>query len=292
MMMGYTLSPTTFGLIAILLWSTLAVLAAAVGSVPPFQMTAIVFGIGGVTGTLVLVCQGNSVRWLEQRWSVWGIGVAGFFGYHALYFSALRLAPPVDAQLINYLWPLLIVVFSAFLPGARLRWHHIIGALLGFAGTLVLFNGIGIVITGDYILGYIAAFIAAFVWAIYSVIMSRMTSVPTDMVVGFYIATSVLSAFCHVFLEETAWPVSTFQWFALGALGFGPVGVAYYLWDFGTKRGDIRVLGAASYATPLLSTAFLILAGFARPSAGIAVAAVLIAGGGLVAAKDMIRKGN
>jgi drug/metabolite transporter (DMT)-like permease len=74
------------------------------------------------------------------------------------------------------------------------------------------------------------------------------------------------------------------------ALGVGPVGAAFYTWDIGMKRGDIRVLGAASYATPLLSTAFLILAGFARPSANIAVAALLIAGGGLIAARDLFRR--
>ena len=82
------------------------------------------------------------------------------------------------------------------------------------------------------------------------------------------------------------------QWLAIAALGIGPVGAAFYAWDIGMKRGDIRVLGAASYATPLLSTAFLIAAGFARPSPGIVVAAILIAGGGLIAARDMIWKNS
>jgi drug/metabolite transporter (DMT)-like permease len=89
-------------------------------------------------------------------------------------------------------------------------------------------------------------------------------------------------------METTVWPATPLQWLAVVALGIGPVGAAFFAWDIGMKRGDIRVLGAASYATPLLSTAFLILAGFAEPSANIAIAAVLIAGGGLIAAKDMV----
>jgi drug/metabolite transporter (DMT)-like permease len=93
-------------------------------------------------------------------------------------------------------------------------------------------------------------------------------------------------------VEVTVWPDTTTQWLAIIALGIGPVGAAFYTWDIGMKRGDIRVLGAASYATPLLSTAFLILAGFAEPSAGIVIAAVLIAGGGMIAARDMIGKRN
>jgi drug/metabolite transporter (DMT)-like permease len=118
----------------------------------------------------------------------------------------------------------------------------------------------------------------------------RLKAVPTDAVAGVCLATALLAALMHVLLEKTIWPETSAQWLAIAALGLGPVGAAFYTWDIGMKRGDIRVLGAASYATPLLSTAFLILAGFAKASANIAIAAVLIAGGGLIAAKDMFRK--
>ena len=138
--------------------------------------------------------------------------------------------------------------------------------------------------------GLIAAFVAAFVWASYSVMSRKLKSVPTDAVAGFCAATALLAALVHGLVEVTVWPDGIAQWLAIIALGVGPVGAAFYVWDIGMKRGDIRVLGAASYATPLLSTAFLILAGFARPSANIAIAALLIAGGGLIAAKDMIGK--
>ncbi len=133
--------------------------------------------------------------------------------------------------------------------------------------------------------GLIAAFVAAFVWATYSVLSRKLKSVPTDAVAGFCLATALLAALVHGLVEVTVWPETMAQWLAIIALGVGPVGAAFYAWDIGMKRGDIRVLGAASYATPLLSTAFLILAGFAKPSANIAIAAVLIAGGGLIAAR-------
>jgi drug/metabolite transporter (DMT)-like permease len=192
---------------------------------------------------------------------------------------------------LNYLWPLLIVMFSALLPGERLAPHHIIGALLGLAGTVLLFAGnSGDGFAPGQVPGLIAAFVAAFVWAAYSVMSRRLKSVPTDAVAGFCLATALLAAAVHALVEVTVWPDSLAQWLAIAALGVGPVGAAFYAWDIGMKRGDIRVLGAASYATPLFSTSFLILAGFARPSAGIAIAALLIAGGGLIAAKDMLRK--
>ena len=228
---------------------------------------------------------------MRQPPLAWIVGVGGLFGYHALYFLALRFAPPAEAGLLNYLWPLLIVLFSSLLPGERLAPHHIIGALLGLAGTVLLFAGnqrSGF--APGQVPGLIAAFVAAFVWAAYSVMSRKLKAVPTDAVAGFCAATALLAALVHGLVEDTVWPETMAQWLAIAALGVGPVGAAFYAWDIGMKRGDIRVLGAASYATPLLSTAFLILAGFARPSANIAIAAVLIAGGGLIAAKDMFRK--
>jgi len=280
---------TLVGLTAIVMWSLLAALTVATGRVPPFQLLAMTFAIGACVGPLTWLWRPSAMRALRQPVLVWLVGIGGLFGYHALYFLALRLAPPAEAGLLNYLWPLLIVLLSSFLPGERLAPHHIVGAVLGFAGTILLFVGNGSAAPDPaHIPGFIAAFVAAFVWAGYSVMSRKLAAVPTDAVAGFCLATAALAAICHVALEPTIWPETTVQWLAILALGIGPVGIAFFVWDIGMKRGDIRVLGAASYATPVLSTVFLILAGFARPTATLAIAAALIAGGGLIAAKDMI----
>src|ERR1700712_5600864 len=280
---------TLIGLTAILMWSLLAVLTVATGKIPAFQLAAMTFAIGALVGFLTWVGRPGALAALRQPPIAWIVGVGGLFGYHALYFLALRFAPPAEAGLLNYLWPLLIVLFSAALPGERLAPHHIVGALLGLAGTVLLFagNSSGGFAPGQ-VPGLIAAFVAAFVWAAYSVMSRKLKAVPTDAVAGFCAATALLATLVHGLVEVTVWPETIAQWLAIIALGVGPVGAAFYAWDIGMKRGDIRVLGAASYATPLLSTAFLIMAGFAKPSAAIGVAAVLIAGGGLIAAKDMI----
>src|SRR6202521_2224244 len=282
---------TLIGLTAILMWSLLAVLTVATGKIPAFQLAAMTFAIGALTGFLTWIGRPEAIRALRQRPLAWIVGVGGLFGYHALYFLALRFAPPAEAGLLNYLWPLLIVLFSSLLPGERLAPHHVIGALLGLVGTVLLFaasSGSGF--APGQLPGLIAAFVAAFVWGAYSVMSRRLKSVPTDAVAGFCLVTALLAAGVHELVEVTVWPDTAGQWLAIMALGIGPVGAAFYAWDIGMKRGDIRVLGAASYATPLLSTMFLILAGFAKPSANIAIAAVLIAGGGLIAAKDMMGK--
>src|SRR5712671_2026355 len=280
---------TLIGLTAILMWSLLSVLTVATGKIPAFQLASMTFAIGAAVAFASFIWRPAAFGALKQPLAAWVVGVGGLFGYHALYFLALRFAPPAEAGLLNYLWPLLIVLFSSLLPGERLAPHHIIGALLGLVGTVLLFAGNSSSgFAPGQLPGLVAAFVAAFVWAAYSVMSRKLKSVPTDAVAGFCLATALLAAAVHGAIEVTVWPDTTGQWLAIIALGVGPVGAAFFVWDIGMKRGDIRVLGAASYATPLLSTAFLILAGFAQPTATIAIAAILIAGGGLIAAKDMV----
>src|ERR1700693_3250713 len=228
---------TLIGLTAILMWSLLAALTVATGKIPAFQLAAMTFAIGALVGSLTWIGRPEALAALWQPPVAWVVGVGGLFGYHALYFLALRFAPPAEAGLLNYLWPLLIVLFSSLLPGERLAPHHVIGALLGLAGTVLLFagNGAGHFAPGE-IPGLIAAFVAAFVWAIYSVMSRKLKSVPTDAVAGFCLATALLAAAVHGLVEVTVWPDTTAQWLAVAALGVGPVGAAFSALALGMKQ--------------------------------------------------------
>jgi len=257
---------------------------------PPFQLSAICFAIGSIPGIVVLLLNPSRLALLKQPAKVWVTGIAGLFGYHFLYFTAIRNAPAVEAGLIAYLWPLLIVVGSALLPGERLRWYHVAGALAGLCGTFLIVGRNGINFDGAYAVGYGAAFLCAFTWSGYSLLTRRFDAVSTDVVTGFCIATSILSLICHLGLETTVWPETALQWIAVVGLGLFPVGAAFYAWDYGVKNGDIQILGAASYAAPLLSTLNLTLFGFAEPSWRIALACVLVTGGAVLAANEMFRR--
>ena len=283
---------TAIGFSAVLMWALLALFTAASGKVPPFQLSAMCFAIGGCIGLTrwISVPQARAAL-ARQPWKAWVLGVGGLFGYHFFYFTALRNAPAVEAGLIAYLWPLLIVLFSALLPGERLAWHHIAGAMLAFAGAaLIVTRGESLDIDPRYTFGYLAACVCALTWSGYSVLSRRFAAVPTDVVTGFCLATAILSALCHVAIEETVWPADAGQWLAVAGLGLLPVGLAFYAWDHGVKRGDIQLLGVSSYAAPLLSTILLIAFGFAPLTWAVVAAAFLVTAGAALAAKDSIRR--
>ncbi len=280
---------TAVGFVAVLLWALLALLTVGTAPVPPFQLNAVCFAIGGGIGLIYTAATGGFPLLMRQPLKVYAFGTAGLFGYHFLYFSALRLAPAAEASLIAYLWPLFIVLLSGLLPGERLRPLHIIGGLVGFAGAAIIVAGKGVDFASDAITGYALALLCAFTWSIYSVGSRGFGEVPTAVVTVFCLATAALSVPAHLMWETTVWPTASIGWLSMVALGLGPVGLAFYVWDYGVKRGDIQFLGVSSYAAPLISTGAMVAAGMAALSGTLILAAVLITAGAALAATASAR---
>ncbi|MBI1170282.1 EamA family transporter [bacterium] len=276
---------TLIGATAILMWSLLAVLTIGTAPVPPLQLNAICFALGGTIG-LIWIGAGRGfgvLRSVDPR--VYAFGTIGLFGYHFLYFTAFRLAPYAQTGLIAYLWPLFIVLFSGLLPGESLRPLHLIGSGLAFAGAAVLVLGGGMSAGPGAAAGLGLAFLCALTWAGYSVLSRGMGTVPTEAVTLFCLMTAALSAAAHLALEPTRWPNGLVAWSSVIALGLGPVGLAFFTWDIGMKRGDIQMLGTLSYVAPLLSTLVLVLAGHATATPMLGLAALAITGGAALAAR-------
>jgi drug/metabolite transporter (DMT)-like permease len=284
------LKATLIGATAILMWATLALLTVLSGPVPPFQLTAMAFALAFLIGLALWLKKGQPIlAQLRLPAPVWLTGIGGLFGYHFFYFMALKNAPAIEAGLIAYLWPLLIVLFSALLPGEKLRWFHLAGGLVSFVGAgLLVTKGQSLNFEIQYGWGYLAALICALTWSTYSVLSRRFGAVPTDAVGGFCGVTALLALGCHLLFEQTVWPVGS-EWLAILGLGLGPVGAAFFTWDYGVKKGNIKILGALSYAAPLLSTLLLIAVGQAEASWLVGLACLLIIGGAILAAGDFLK---
>ena len=261
-----------YALGAIALWASLAALGVSLTHVPPFLLTGVALIIGSVP-SWPFVVRDPSLWRVPVR--TLALGVYGLFAYHFLLFIALRHAPPVEANLVNYLWPLFIVVLSPLvLPGVALRWPHVLAALLGFGGAAIAMAG-GRALSGALAWGYLPALAAAFIWATYSLMTKRVTAFPTTAIGLFGLVSGVLSLVCHAALEPAV-ALQPRDWALLTVLGLGPLGASFFLWDKALKLGDARQIGILSYITPLASTALLMMVSGQAFTWSIALATVLI----------------
>ncbi len=266
---------TLDALAAIALWGTLAVLGLRLRHVPPFLLVGAALLLGALVGA-----RGIHLRGLRPR--VLLLGVYGLFTYHLCLFLGLRLAPPVEANLVNYLWPLLIVVLSPLiLANTRLRPRHVAGALMGFGGAALLVTGGRLGFSREGALGYLFALAAAVIWSTYSLLTKRIGDFPTSAVATFCLASGLLSLACHAIFEERYVPAAADLPYLL-VIGLGPMGAAFYLWDRAMKGGDPRVIGTLAYLTPLLSTFLIAAFGEGRVTWLSLAALALIVGGALV----------
>ncbi|QCB47275.1 DMT family transporter [Hydrogenophaga sp. PAMC20947] len=269
---------------AIVIWASLAALAVAVTHVPPFLLT----GLALLTGSLIALplSRFDFRQWLVPPKTL-AIGVFGLFGYHFLLFMALQNAPPVQANLINYLWPLGIVVMAPlYLPGMSLTPRHLLAALLGFGGAALAILG-GRATDPDAPLwawGYIPALISAFIWASYSLLTKRVKPFPTAAIGSFALISGVLALLCHAWLEPST-PLSGSDWVVIVLIGLGPLGGSFFLWDAALKRGDARQIGVLSFITPLLSTLVLLAMQRQMPSWSVGLAALMIVGAAVIATR-------
>ena len=282
-------SPNLLALIAIVLWSSLAVLGTLLAHVPPFLLTGLALLVGSVPAWPFF-------RQWKVSWSALALGVYGLFGFHFFLFIALRHAPAVEANLVNYLWPLGIVLMAPlFLPGIKLTATHLIAACAGFLGAAIAILGDTLFTSGlqglvgkGFAWGYIPAAASAFIWASYSLMSKRMSvqghGFPTAAIGLFGLVSGVLSLLCHALFEAPT-SLAARDWLFMVLMGLGPLGAAFFLWDAALKKGDARKIGILSYITPLASTVLLMLTTGRPLSWGIGLATGLILGAAVLGSR-------
>lgn len=199
-----------------------------------------------------------------QPWYLWLIGASTITISKISFVLAFRYAPAAQVDLINYLWPIMVVVFSSFLSRERLSIAHVIASCFGFLSIYVLFSDDHgyIYFQNQHAIGYFLALLAALFWAFYSM-FSRHQQNSSPILIGAYTGiTALLSLIVHVFYESSVLPTAL-EWVQLMIFGIGLSGLAYSLWDKGIKSGNFKLLTIFSYFTPLCSIFALILFGYA-----------------------------
>lgn len=275
---------TWIGFSAVVMWGILPLLAKFVTTIPPFQLMGMTFAIAFIASAAKWKREGVSpYQRLQMPWRIWALGLYGFVGFHFFYFLAFRSAPAIEALMLINLWPLFTVFFAALLAHTPLHWWHGLGAICGFSGIiLITTRGGDMSFSPEYLIGYLEAFCCAIIWSTFSVLSRRFASeTPKDAVGAFCGAAAVLCFVAHLLLETPVTP-SGFESFIIILMGLGPVGLAFFTWDYGIKYGNIAMLGILANGGLLIGTGLLITFGFAPFSPVILIAAMLVVTGAIL----------
>lgn len=261
------------GIVTILCWGSLATFSNLTIHLPPFFVLAVCFFLGALPAML-------KGRAMIPSFKVFLLGVGGYFGYHFFLFTAFRFAPAVEANLINYMWPVLMVLLTPlFFRGEKIHWYHVLGATLAIIGAIILVRGTEAESkTDNYYVGYLLAAAAAVTWPLYSIAKKKVPATSVWAVGSFCLGASVLSFVTHLLIEPKVVLQSHDLWMLI-AMGVGPFGVAFYCWDKACGLGDTRLLGALAYLTPVISTLGLVFFAGKSLSPSTGVAMMLIIGG-------------
>lgn len=273
---------TIIGYLALLFWSMAAVLTTQLKNIPLFEILSIVMSISFLMTAAKLTIQDQWNK-IKQPIILWVIGIIGVYGNNLFYVTAFKYAPPAQVDLINYFWPILIVIFAGLLPNEKFSLKYILASIFGLCGVFVLIIGHHGTMSfhTSYLKGYFFAFMDAIVWSAYTLTSRYYYKTPMEMV-GMYCGIgAVISIISHFHFEHFISP-SGKEWFCLIAMGLTTQGFAYFLWDYGVKHGDFKLLGVLSYANPIISVGMLVMLGMAHTSFALVIACLLVTLGGLI----------
>jgi drug/metabolite transporter (DMT)-like permease len=239
-------------LITIFCWGSLATFGNLLLHLPPFYVLGVTFLLGSIPSFF-------RPKQMFPQWKILLLGVLGYFGYHFFLFYSFRFAPAIEANLINYLWPVIMVMGTPLaFPGQKLKSYHWFGAFLSIVGCLVLVLGKGVDLKAQNLTGYGLALLAALTWPLYSIGKKKMGETSVWAVGSFCFVSGLLCLGTHWLLEPKV-VLQSKDAVLLFMMGLGPFGIAFYCWDLALLKGDSRVIGALAYLTPVLSTLGLVL---------------------------------
>lgn len=271
---------TSLGALAILSWGTLGALGALSATLPPHLVLTFCFAIAAAMGWLICRLTGRTPARLPDR------RVAMFAGllaaYHLVYLEAFHHADPIPVSLINYLWPACLIILGNLFFRLHSGWPGYLGAALGFVGVGVLVGKDGLILQASEVTGYALALTGAVLWALFSNLRRHEQF---DAIASLTTICFGASLLCGAWWAATDahWPDLTAGDFGvILALGVGPAGGAFFLWDLGMRQGHAALLGILGYSAPVLSTLLMLGLGMGAPGWEIFVAIGFITLGGAV----------
>ena len=273
---------TTAGLGALVLWAMAPLLLCELDAIPTFQLSGLVLMIAFLFVSAKLTIQQQWKR-VRQPVSVWMAGFLIILINQAAYVYSMKLVSPAEAEVVYYLWPILLVIVSNLFLAEKRSWMPVAASTFGFSGIYLLMSSdADVAFSYEVCIGYSAAFAAALAWVFYSLYTRHHRALPLEMN-GMWCGLAALGCFAlHGLFESPAPAISLYQWGLLTFIGVGILSLSLFLWATGMRHGHLNVLSVMAYMTPIISVSMLVLCGRAPFTEVLFFSAQLVILGGLL----------
>lgn len=247
-----------FAITTIFMWSTLAaVVKLLLSDIPNLQALAISSYISSGFLLIVNVFTGKikvmKTLNLKDIGIISGLGFIGLFVYSALYYYGLSQLTSQEACIVNYLWPIMLVIFSCFILKEKLTAMKAVAMVCSFVGIVVLSMGSGENTDGNVTLGIVSCIIAAACYGLFSVLNKKFNYDQSISMMIFWLVAAVCSTILGLVTEEWV-SLDGKQWLGMLWLGIVVDAIAYLLWTLALNgASNTAKIANIAYLTPFLS---------------------------------------
>jgi len=189
---------------------------------------------------------------------LFGLGFLDFLYYLLLYYG-YKEANGLEVLVIQYMWPIFIVILSLFILKETLTKNKLLSVIFGFIGVSI------VVTKGDFTqLNFtnvdvlLIVMLGAIVFALFSVLSKKVTTNLTNAVMVYFFSAILFSYITMSMFSTFIFPSSK-EWFSIIVNGVFLNGVSYLFWIKALQSMDASKVAPYIFITPILSAFFLIL---------------------------------
>ena len=293
--MGKTQTAYIYLILTILLWSsTPAVAKLGLSELSNFQLLFWAGIVGAISLFVVNLFQGKlnllSTYTKDDYLKMVGMGFLGIFLYYVFFYGSLALAPPGQVNVVNYLWPVFIIIFSIPILKEKYNYKTILAIVVSFIGALVAFTKGDIAsFGGQYAGGYLLAATGALCYGLFSIIGKKLKYDKFSSMLVYYIAALILIIPTSIVVSGFAIPKSLTTIIAILALGGVINPIAFVFWFKALKMGNTHNMANLIYAVPFLAMIWTYYLNNEQFSIASVIGLALIVSGIFIQIKNKVR---
>ncbi len=247
-----------YALISILLWSTTATATKLLlGSLDSIQILTFSSLIAFIFLFIINIFKGNlrevKTYSIKDFLKIAGIGILGTFLYNLFLYLGIANMPASQAFTINYLWPIMTIIFAWIILKEKVTAKTIFAVILSFVGAaIVATDGNLTNLSSSNLIGAFFCFLAAASYGLFAVLVKKVHYDKSTSMMFYFLTSTIVALGLSAATQKMFLPTAE-QFLGLCWIGIFTSAIAFTSWALALAKGDTAKISGLAYITPILS---------------------------------------